>query len=825
MALERYRGKRDFTRSPEPSGSPAPGEGRTFVVQKHDARQLHYDLRLELDGVLKSWAVPKGPSLDPDQRRLAVHVEDHPIEYGDFEGVIPKGEYGAGPVMLWDRGVWEPEGDARRGYEKGHLRFNLAGHRLRGRWSLVRTKGDEVENEDKNWLLIKGNDEYVADEEATARFDRSITTDRSMEEIAAGKPARRSRAALAPPPEWLPPQLATAVDKPPEGEQWLHEIKLDGYRTLCRIHDGRATLFSRSGKDWTTRFRALARALEELPVAEAWLDGEVAVLNPEGISSFPALQRALSEDRQEEMAYFLFDLLYQDGRELGEQPLLSRKEQLFQLLEQQAVGSSPLRYCDHIVGSGVLVFEEACRLGLEGIVSKRADGRYVGRRTREWQKSKCLNRQEFVIGGYTAPRGARKGFGALLVGYYEGERLRFAGRVGTGFDEQTLADVYDRLVPLTRPECPFTERPPSGRTAVHWIAPRLVAEVAFAGWTGDGLLRMASFQGLREDKPARQVERERTAAQEAPAPPEPSRKPSPLPRTVAGLRLSNPDKVLWAGQGVTKRQLASYYESVGEAMLAELSGRPLTLLRCPNGRHGDCFFQKHANDTVPSAIKRVSLTEKGKEGIYMYVDSLAGIIGLVQLGVLEIHTWGARFDRPERPDRLIFDLDPGPGVPWRAVVDGAYDVRGLLEELGLQSFVRTTGGKGLHIVVPLVRRHGWNEVKEFTRACAEALARIHRGKYTARMAKSAREGRIYIDYLRNDMGATAICNYSTRAREGAPVAVPVSWAELSVDLDPQAFSVTTVPPLMAERRNDPWPDFYALRQSLSRPMRRRLGLD
>ena len=823
MGLEQYRRRRDFSRTPEPAGE---RRGGRFVVQKHAARRLHYDLRLELDDVLKSWAVPKGPSLDPNQRRLAVHVEDHPLAYGDFEGVIPAHEYGAGPVMIWDRGTWQPEGDPRKDYNKGHLRIHLYGQRLNGRWSLVRTKRGPAGEEEKYWLLIKVDDAFADTREATAGDERSAVSGRTMDEIAAGSEPRHNRregSSNAPPPDWLPPQLATAVEAPPEGEHWLHEIKLDGYRTLCRIRDGHATLFSRSGKDWTARFGALARALEALPIEQGWLDGEVAVLNPDGTSSFPALQRALSEERQEDLVYFLFDLLYVDGNRLAEQGLVERKRRLARLLDLQPAGPSPLRYCDHVRARGGVVFEQACRLGLEGIVSKQADGRYCGRRTRQWQKAKCLNRQEFVIGGFTEPRGGRSGFGALLVGYYEGADLRYAGRVGTGFDERTLADVYRQLQPLTGTGCPFRDAPPPRRgTPVHWVSPRLVAEVAFAGWTRDGLLRMASFQGLREDKPARQVVREEKPADAVPAEPAPA--PAPLPRTVEGLRLSNPDKVLWAGQGVTKRQLAAYYASVADAMLRELSGRPLTLLRCPDGRHGDCFFQKHANDTIPSAINRIRLPEKGKERIYMAVDSAAGIIGLVQMGVLEIHTWGARSDRPERPDRLVFDLDPGPEIPWSGVVQAALDTRDLLGELGLHSFVRTTGGKGLHVVAPLIRRNSWDEVKAFSRACAETLTRTHRGRYTARLAKSARAGRVYIDWLRNGRGATAICNYSTRAREGAPVATPIDWDELSSDLDPRSFSVATVPVRVAQRP-DPWPGFYDLRQSLTRAMRRRLALE
>ncbi len=824
MPLEPYRERRDFSRTPEPGGRQAPPGGFSYVIQKHDARRLHFDLRLELDGVLKSWAVPKGPSVDPGQRRLAVQVEDHPIEYGGFEGVIPPGEYGAGTVMIWDRGVWVPEGDPREGYRKGHLRFRLEGGRLRGHWTLARM-GRHGGGGGENWLLIKHSDEYAGGGEPVHSAATSIASGRSLEAIAAERDrlwsdALPSGAPAVPLPERIEPQLATLVERPPSGPDWLHEIKYDGYRILARIRDGQVRLITRRGNDWTARLAPLVPALRALPLESAWLDGEAAILLPDGTTSFQALQNLMEEAGGGEPVYLLFDLLHLNGRDLTALPLRERKAALAALLGGGGA-PSPLRYSDHVEGEGDLFFEHACRAGLEGIVSKRRDRPFRPGRSREWLKVKCLKRQEFVIGGFTDPRGSRGGFGALLLGVYDGARLIYTGRVGTGFTEASLGEMGERLRAVETDRSPFAvEVPGAGPRRIHWVRPELVAEIAFSDWTADGVLRHPSFQGLREDKPPGEVIRERPALPE----------PKPLPQshpaagdTVAGVRLSNPDKVLYPRQGLTKRDIARFYEQVAEWVVPQVADRPLTLLRCPDGREGGCFFQKHASERLPPGIRRVPIQEKGMEAFYLAVGALTGVVGLVQMGVLEIHVWGARADRPDAPDQMVFDLDPDPTLPWEETVGCALRLREWLEALGLIPFVRTTGGKGLHVVVPLRRRHRWDEVRGFSHAVAAQLARENPGRYTTRMAKSGREGRIFIDYLRNARGATAVAGYTLRARPGAPVATPLEWGEIG-RYRADAFTLHNLADHLARRPRDPWAGFNAARRVITRAMRERVGM-
>ncbi|MCK9530176.1 MAG: DNA ligase D [Gammaproteobacteria bacterium] len=832
--LREYERRRDFRRTPEPPGKRAVEGGARFVIQKHAARRLHYDLRLELDGVLKSWAVPKGPSLDPSEKRLAVHVEDHPLDYADFEGVIPAGQYGAGTVMVWDTGTWEAVGDAREGYRKGRLHLRLTGARLRGEWVLARMHGAEAGENKQNWLLLKVRDAY-ARPGASADDDRavSVLSGRTLAEIGAhpeftwGESGRER--AEPPHTEALPPmigaQLATLVSAPPRGPDWLHEIKFDGYRTLCRIERGKVTLFSRNGKDWTGRFGALARAVRALPLHSGWLDGEVAVLLPDGRTSFGGLQQALSAGRDHDLVYFLFDLLYANGEDLTRRPLRERKALLAGLLEHLGTAVSPLRLAEHIEGDGEAVFQEACRLGLEGVVSKRAGAGHVPARTRDWLKVKCLARQEFVIGGFSAPSGARSGFGALLLGVYEGPRLRYVGRVGTGFDEATLRDLRARLDALVMPVSPFADAVPrarSGKNVVSFVQPVLVAEVAFVEWTADGVLRQPSFQGLREDKAPHEVHREGAAGIPPPVPAT-SAPGAPLRTRIAGLRLSNPDKVLYPEQGLTKRDLALYYASVADHLLPDLAGRPLTLLRCPEGHHQQCFFQKHATTGLAAGIRRIPIAEKQGSGIYLAVDDLAGVIGLVQMGVLELHTWGAHADAPEKPDRLVFDVDPDEGLPWEAVTTTVLALRARLADLGLTAFLKTTGGKGLHVVVPLLRRHAWDEVKQFAHALARSLVYDAPRAYTTNPSKAARRGKVYLDYLRNGRGATAIANYSTRARPGAPVAVPIAWEQVQ-PLRSDAFRIDNLAAHLAARAGDPWADYMHARAAITKPMKHALGL-
>ncbi|WP_303902254.1 DNA ligase D [Thiohalomonas denitrificans] len=837
MALEKYRHKRNFERTPEPGGEEptSGGEGPLFVVQKHAARRLHYDFRLQIGDVLKSWAVPKGPSPNPSDRRLAVETEDHPLDYGDFEGVISKGEYGAGTVLLWDRGSWQPEGDAETAWRRGHLSFRLAGEKLRGRWSLVRTGGKES----RNWLLIKSDDDEAGSYWSDAEENQSVASGRSLEQIAQGRDhlwhSDSGHGALFPEMEGRPvplpaamdAQLARLTDNPPEGEQWLHEIKFDGYRILARLDAGNVRLISRNGKDWTGKFGSIAAALADLPIQNAWLDGEICTLLPDGRTSFQGLQEALSKGHEEELVYFVFDLLYLDGLDLRDRPLKERKLDLKRMLERVGSGASLLRYADHITGHGTVFYEQACAHGLEGTLAKRVDAPYRSGRGGDWRKIKCLLQQEFVIGGFTDPTGGRKGLGALLLGVYENGSLRYVGKVGTGFTEATLRDLHDRLRPLEQSEPPFTMGLPRSSRHLHWVRPELVAEVQFAEWTREGILRTPSYQGLREDKPPTEVRREAperlSPSSTAPAQEQPS--PRLLNDRIEGLKLSNPDKVLYPGQGLTKRDLAHYYQTVADRILPWLAGRPLTLLRCPEGLHEECFFQKHAEGNIPKAIRRVMIPEKEGKEAYLFVDDLEGLIGLVQMGVLEIHTWGARADRTEAPDRVIFDLDPDEGLEWRAVVDAALAIRSRLQELGFSSFLTTTGGKGLHVVVPLIRRHGWREVKAFAKAVAEGLVNGAPHRYTVSPSKRARRDKLFIDYLRNTRGATAITPYGTRARSGAPVATPIAWDELTLALRPDQWNVHNIAERLTRPEEDPWRGYRGVRQSITIAARRQLGLE
>jgi bifunctional non-homologous end joining protein LigD len=857
MSLRTYRAKRDFQRAPEPSGKRARGRpaALSFVVQKHAARRLHHDFRLELDGVLLSWAVPKGLPSKVGAKALAVRTEDHPLEYGSFEGVIPPGEYGGGAVMLWDRGTWSSDGDPRAGLAAGRLNFELDGERLRGRWTLVRTAMGAEDG--KHWLAVKRSDVRKDARAEPFELDRSIATQRSMAEIAAGKAprtvrkmargasTRKSAARKAQPPKSgrskqrprksrvkasdlngarrrrqparMAPQLATLVDAPPDGDEWLHEIKYDGYRVLAALDRGAVRLWTRGGQDWTARFPEVAAALSKLPVEHAWIDGEVVVLARDGTSSFQALQRSMKsrpfgdDGGAGARVFFAFDLPHCDGYDLTSSPLLERKQLLETLLEA-AAENAVLRPSRHVRGGGSKFFEHACELALEGAVSKRANARYEPGRSRLWLKTKCLHRQEFVVVGWTESESAGRGLGSLLLGVREPDgELRFAGRVGSGFDARALEEVSARLVPLSTPKPPLADPPRGAATRrVHWVRPRLVVEVEFSEWTADGSLRHPTFQGVREDKQPEEIMREK---------PLQTRKQTDE-TVIAGVELSHPERVLYPEQGITKRGLAMYYDAVADALLPHVSGRPLMLLRCPRGRGQKCFFQKHSMHGLPESIRTTSIAEKnGERADYLTIDDREGLIALVQHGVLELHPWGSRADRPEQPDRIVIDLDPGPGVAWTRVVEGAHAMRGLLTQLGLESFVRTTGGKGLHVVLPIERRLPWNDIKEFTRDLAAALAARNPKLYELTASKSHRRGRIYLDVLRNTRGATAVACYSARARVGAPVATPVAWEELEPALDPLDFTIETTPRRVAARRADPWTGFFELRQSLTKAMR------
>ena len=784
-----------------------------------------------------------------------MHVEDHPVEYGDFEGTIPKGEYGGGTVMLWDTGTWEPMGDPHKGLEKGELKFRLSGERLHGGWVLVHTRGAGGEEENQ-WLLIKERDAEArpGEPDPWGADDRSVATGRTMEEIAAGEAprgaprrgaaARSMTAARRMParsvtvprrtpapasPASVPLSLATLVEEPPEGDGWLHEIKYDGYRIAARVDRSGVRLFSRNGLDWTARFSEVAEALEALATDGAWLDGEVVVLDARGVSDFGRLQRFVKEGQPGDLTYIAFDLLFEDGEDLRALPLVERKRRLEQLLRRggQAV-HGVVRYGDHIEGLGGDVFAEACLQGLEGVVSKRAGDTYAGRRTRSWVKSKCGRRQEFVVGGFTDPSGTRRGFGALLLGAYDGEgALRYAGRAGSGFDDATLTRLHARLKKLERRTPPFADPPKGAETrGVHWTSPKLVAEVAFTEWTSEGQLRHPVFKGLREDKAPEDVVREVEPGGGADAPSASPRAgdartaPAAAPRArrassgadkplVRGVKISHPERVVFPDPGLTKLDVARYYEAVAELMVPYLERRPLTVIRCPGGIAAECFFQKNVTPSVPRSVAKVRVRGADeKTVVYPVVDTPEALLAMVQNGSVEFHVWGSRVGAIEAPDILVFDLDPAPDVPWSRVREAARTLRDELEDRGLESYLRTSGGKGLHVVVPFTPRRHWPRVGAFAREVVEALVAHEPGRYTATMSKAKRGGKVFVDHFRNGRGATSVTSYSLRARPGAPVAMPISWDELGRTRGGADWTAERV--LRRLRgRDDPWADFAA----------------
>jgi len=912
MGLREYRRKRDFTKTREPRGKRSVRHNELrFVIQKHAASHLHYDFRLELDGVLKSWAIPKGPDLDPSQKRLAMQVEDHPLEYGDFEGIIPKGEYGGGTVMLWDKGTWEPLEDPKKGYREGHLKFRLHGKKLKGNWMLVRKGGKRAAVGERHWFLFKERDQYCGtkravieskplsvvsgrdlkeiDEQAdriwgpqgersrvgqakgsartkrspkgfrdaTASVDRNgIAGVKRSRHMAAHQMTAPNRNALAKSlkslgaikaalPAKVSVQFATLAKGAPGGDDWLHEIKFDGYRMLCRIDSGEVRFISRNGNDWTSKFPELVQAASVLPVSNAILDGEVVVMLPDGTTSFQALQNAFQSGNVAAFQFYVFDLLYLNGYDIQAIAIEDRKSLLKKILSDLLDKS--LKYSEHVVGHGANVFAEAARLHLEGIISKRLGRPYAPGRGLDWLKVKCSLREEFVIGGFTSPSGSRGHFGALLLGYYDSDKkLIYAGRVGTGFDERMLATLSVKFKKLVQKESPFANL--SGTTGqargVTWLEPKLVAQVEFSNWTNDRQLRHPSFQGLREDKAAKVVVRNdplspsaiRSISQDATMPT--SKRSSKIkhasraeaavsPVTVkasdiAGVHLSHPEKVLYPDQGITKYDLACYYAQAASWMLPHIENRLLSLVRCPAGSGQKCFFQKHPSEGTSDHLRRFKVTEKRATKEYLALYDLAGLISLVQMGVLEIHTWCSQADQFEKPDRLIFDLDPGPTVDWPHVVTAAKEVRLLLEELDLKSFLKTTGGKGLHIVVPIQRCVSWKDAKAFCRSIADSLVAAAPNRYIATMSKVARKGKIYVDYLRNDRGATAIAPYSTRARAGATVSVPIDWKELSGSLKSDHFTIQNLPKRISRLKKDPWGDIFQVKQSITASMTRKL---
>ncbi len=858
--LEKYRSKRDFTQTAEPSGKlpVATTEQRRFVIQKHAARRLHYDLRLELDGVFKSWAVTRGPSLDPHDKRLAVEVEDHPLDYGDFEGTIPQGAYGGGTVQLWDRGYWAPEGDQapEAALAKGDLKFVLAGERLRGSWVLVRIKNDRSGGKRTNWLLIKHRDDYAHENEtpdAILAEDRSVASGRSMDMIAAGKgrppkPFMTKSAALARPdakwdsrkgtaaearagrpaskssgakprrmPAFIPPQLCETVDRPPSGPGWGHEIKFDGYRLQLRIKDGEATLRTRKGLDWSLKFDAIIKEAKALP--DGIIDGEVVALDAHGAPDFAALQAALSDQKTKDLIFYAFDLLFDGNDDLREEPLSKRKIRLRRIVKQH--NGARIRYVDHLDTGGEAILKSACKMSLEGIVSKKLDAPYRSGRTDSWVKSKCRGGQEVVIGGWTTTNGR---FRSLLAGVYRGEDLVFVGRIGTGFGQAMAERIMPRLEAAAAPKSPFTGTgAPKSAADVHWLRPELVAEIEFAGWTGDGNIRQAAFKGLREDKPATEVETEMPApVGKAELPDADAKLPKTRQKTskaaaagvspiVMGVSLSHPAKPLWPdandGEPVTKIDLARYFEAVGGWMLPHIQGRPCSIVRAPGGLSGDHFFQRHAMPGTSNLLELVTVF--GDRKPYLRIDRVEGLAAIAQIAGLELHPWNCQPNQPEMPGRLVFDLDPAPDVPFATVVEAAKEMRAVLEELGLKSFCKTTGGKGLHVVTPLAvaknSKLTWPEAKGFAQAVCTFMAQHNPQRYLVNMAKKLRGGKIFLDYLRNDRMATAVGPLSPRARPGAPVSMPLTWSQVGPKLDPARYTVRTVPALLAKTKA--WADY------------------
>ncbi|HWE84142.1 MAG TPA: DNA ligase D [Terracidiphilus sp.] len=874
--LARYREIRDFQITAEPRGSASSrtvksADALPFVVQKHAARQLHYDFRLGWRGVLKSWAVAKGPSYVTGDKRLAVEVEDHPMEYGGFEGTIPKGQYGGGTVMVWDFGEWQPLGDVDRQLADGNLKFMLNGTKLHGKWALVRMRHNpERDRSDKpNWLLLKERDEYAQPEDSPAITELapdSALTQQTMEQIAESSdhvwepkrglrepeskqdPSRAQRAKsetqklksldrllrgapLEDFPGFIPPQLAEEARSAPSGEKWVHELKLDGYRTQVHVRNSqggskvpKTRIYTRKGLDWTARMPGLARAAADLGVESAILDGEVVALDHTGRTSFSDLQAAFQNGKQADLIYFAFDLLHLNGYNLRGLPLVKRKEILEKLLARPD-GNSDLRFCEHLQANGNLVFRKACELGAEGIVSKLVSAPYTSGRGNAWLKMKGTMKQEFVIGGFTPVAKTGHGIGALLLGYYDGGRLLYAGRCGTGFSHSVERALRIRLDALVQKTPSFATLPREARDNAIWVKPELVAQIAFAAWTKDNLIRQSSFQGLRDDKPAIDVIRESPVLGEKPSSPVTlSRKrgaatqddapTDPARRTT--LAITRPNKILDETSGMTKQQLAEYYVAVAEHMLPQVADRPLSILRCPDGVGKQAFFQKHISAGLPNGVRTVSIANKktGKREEFLTLDSADGLVGMAQLGVLEIHPWGSKNDAVDKPDRIIFDLDPDEAVAWDVLAAAARDLRSRLNQLKLTSYVKSTGGKGLHVVVPIEPEHEWPAIKQFSHATVLKMEKDDPSLYTTNMVKAVRKNRIYLDYLRNDREATAIAPFSTRARPGVPVAVPLDWKELQLAVRP-AFHVTDFSDWQKRLRRDPWAGMIQSRQRIT----------
>ncbi|QVW25514.1 DNA ligase D [Pseudomonas hormoni] len=855
--LDDYNRMRDFSATSEPAAKrsgkkAAKDHALQFCIQKHDASRLHYDFRLELDGALKSWAVPKGPSLDPKVKRLAVHVEDHPIDYATFEGSIPEGHYGAGDVIVWDRGVWIPQEDPAKAYAKGKLKFELQGEKLGGLWNLVRT---HMPGKQEQWFLIKHQDsaakpesdyDVVAAEPDSVLSDRTIVAKKSK---AADKPkpikkparkiaekkqsAQLTGAHKATLPDLIKPELATLVEKAPDGE-WSYEIKFDGYRIMARIDHGEVKLFTRNGHDWTHKLPKQAEALASLQLESAWLDGEMVVTNEQGVPDFQALQNAFDSGRSGNILYYLFDMPYLNGVDLREVPVEERRVALATVLKPNE--DPLLRFSDAFAEEPDALLNSACQMQMEGLIGKRLGSPYVSRRSSDWIKLKCKHRQEFVVVGYTDPKGSRNAFGALLLGLHDrnsGE-LRYAGKVGTGFNETTLKSIYEQLKPLQTKK-PSVVNPPTGFDAkgVHWLKPVLLAEIAFAEMTKEGSVRHAVFHGLRDDKPAEDITEERpkvvkksTAEKPAPRQKKASEKTAPAPSQLGlgegKVRITHPDRVIDASSGTTKVQLAEYYARVAEWILPELKDRPVALVRAPDGIAGELFFQKNAERLAIPGITTLDKELTGQP--IMIINSAEALIGAVQMSTVELHTWNATSDNLDKPDRFVLDLDPDPALPWKSMVEATQLTLSVLDELGLKAFLKTSGGKGIHLVVPLTRKLGWDEVKDFSHAIVSHMAKLLPERFSAVSGPKNRVGRIFIDYLRNGLGATTICAYAARTREGLPVSVPIFREEVAGLKGGNQWNVHNVHERLAEVGDEPWADLKKTKQAITAEMRRRVGM-
>jgi bifunctional non-homologous end joining protein LigD len=868
--LSTYRKKRDFEKTAEPSGEAkvAPSKRGRFVIQKHDATRLHYDLRLEFDGVFKSWAVTRGPSLDPHDKRLAVEVEDHPLDYGDFEGTIPKGEYGGGTVMIWDRGYWDGD-DPERGFRKGDLKFTLDGGKLHGSWVLVRMRNDRTGGKRTNWLLIKHRDEYAREGDANTVLDedRSVASGRTMEQIAAGKgrapkpfmlakhirgkadavwhsnrgeAAEARAAAKAPPargkkitemPGFVAPQLCTSVERPPRGEGWGHEIKFDGYRVQMRVEDGEASLKTRKGLDWTGKFASIAKEGSALP--DVMIDGEIVALDSKGVPDFSALQAAIADGKTDNLIFFAFDLLFADGLDLRRLPLSDRKAKLRQLLEARPRGKQKcIRYVEHFEADGEAVMDSARQLSMEGVVSKKLRAPYHSGRSDSWTKAKARPGHEVVIGGYKTTSGK---FRSLLAGAYRDDHLVYVGTVGTGFGQDTVRRIMPALKAAASDESPFGGKNAPRKTRdVHWLRPELVAEIEFAGWTSDNNIRQASFKGLRQDKPASEVKAEEPQMTKVAEPvTRPSKKsgPSASQRTangtsadVMGVVISKPDKELWPdggdGSPVTKLDLARYFESVGEWLIGHIKGRPCSIIRAPDGINGESFFQRHAMQGAPKYLELAKVS--GDRKPYLQIDRIEGLAAAAQIGGLELHPWNCAPYQYDTPGRLVFDLDPAPDVDFTEVIAAAREMHQRLADVGMESFCKTTGGKGLHVVVPLLYgardKVSWKEAKAFAQEICQWMAGDAPDRYLLNMSKQLRKGKIFLDYLRNDRMATAVAPLSPRARDGATVSMPLTWAQVKGDLDPKRFTIRSTPKLLA--RTTAWRGYEDAASSIKAAMKK-----